>query len=131
MSESEAGATDKPARSLRITYTEPAEAEVADGYAWLQTFGLDVAEKWLSGLAAALEKEAALLAAVSVRRALAPDAPPGRELFVLLYRTSGRRSSPWHIAYEQVDEDGDGTMDTLRVVRVRHAARGGEGKAHP
>ncbi len=126
MSESGAGATDKPTEPLRVTYTEPAEAEVADAYAWLQTFGLDVAEKWLSGLTAALEEEAALLAAVSIRRALAPDAPPGRELFLLLYRTSGRRSSPWHIAYEQVDEHGDGTMDTLRVVRVHHAARGND-----
>jgi len=111
------------AAPLRVTYTEPAEAEIADAYAWLQTFGFDVAEKWLSGLAITLEREAALLAAVSLRRALAPDAPMGREVFLLLYRTSGRRGSPWHIAYELIDEDGDSKADTLRVVRVRHAAR--------
>ena len=120
---SEVGEAGGEALPLRIAYTEPAEAEVADAYAWLQTFGFEVAEKWLTGLTAALEREAGLLAAVSLRRPLAPDAPEGRELFLLLYRTSGRRGSPWHLAYELVDEDGDGKTDTLRVVRVRHATR--------
>lgn len=114
---------------LRITYTEPAEAEVADAYAWLQTFGFDVAEMWLAGLTETLEREAALLAVVSLRRPLAPDAPEGRELFLLLYRTSGRRGSPWHVVYELVDQDGLGRADTLRVVRVRHAARGIESES--
>lgn len=108
---------------LRVTYTEPAEAEIADAYLWLQTFGLDVAEKWLVGLTEQLESEAELLSTVSLRRQRAPDAPEGRELFLLLYRTSGRRGSPWHIVYELLDEDNDGKTDTLRVVRVRHAAR--------
>jgi plasmid stabilization system protein ParE len=121
---SEAGEAGGETLPLRVTYTEPAEAEIAGAYEWLQTFGLDAAEKWLDGLSDALQKEAALLAAVSLRRPLAPDAPEGRELFLLLYRTGGRRGSPWHIAYELVDEDGDGKTDTLRVARVRHAARG-------
>ena len=115
---------DTADRPLRVLFTEPAEAEVADAYQWLQTFGFDVAEEWLAGLTATLTREAELLGAVSLRRSLAPDAPPGRELFLLLYRTSGRRgSSPWHVAYDLLDEDGDGVTVTLRVVRVRHAAR--------
>ncbi|MDQ2688311.1 MAG: type II toxin-antitoxin system RelE/ParE family toxin [Armatimonadota bacterium] len=109
---------------LRIVYTEPAEAELAEAYEWLLTFGLDVAEKWLDGLTKTLERESALLAAVSLRRPLAPNAPEGRELFLLLYRTSGRRGSPWHIAYDLLDEDDDGKTDTLRIVRIRHAVRG-------
>ena len=109
---------------LRIEYTEPAEAELSEAYIWLQTFGADVAEKWLTGLVEALESEAALLAAVPLRRRRAPDAPPDRELFVLLYRTSRGHGSPWHVVYELTDEDRDGKRDTLRVVRVRHAARG-------
>ena len=71
-----------------------------------------------------LDEEAALLSSVSLRRMRAPDAPVDRELFHLLYRTGGRRGSPWHIVYELVDADGDGRTDILRVVRVRHAARG-------
>src|SRR5688572_29731601 len=62
---------------LRIAYTEPAEAELSEAYVWLQTFGPEVAGKWLTGLVEALENEAALLAAVPLRRQRAPDAPPG------------------------------------------------------
>lgn len=67
---------------------------------------------------------AALLTVVPLRCTLAQTAPDGREMFLLLYRTSGRRGSPWHIAYELLDEDEDGRIDTLRVTRVRHAAQG-------
>lgn len=109
---------------LRVIYTEPAEAELADSYDWLLNFGLDVAEKYLVGLTEALEREAALLTVVPLRCTLAQTAPDGREMFLLLYRTSGRRGSPWHIAYELLDEDEDARIDTLRVTRVRHAARG-------
>ncbi len=28
----------------------------------------------------------------------------------------------WHIGYELLDSDQDGMTDTLRVVRIRHAA---------
>src|SRR4051794_25991541 len=110
---------------LRLTYSEPAEAELAAAYSWLTTFGFEVAENWLNGLTEVLEREAALLSAVSLRRQRAPDAPEGRDLYILLYRTGARRGSPWHVVYELRDEDGDGQDDTLCVVRIRHAARGG------
>lgn len=111
---------------LRLAYSEAAEGELAKAYAWLQTFGVEVAERWLAGLAETLEREAALLAAVSLRRPRAPDSPEGRDLFVLLYRTRGGRGSAWHLVYEVSDADGDGSADTLVVLRVRHAARGEE-----
>jgi plasmid stabilization system protein ParE len=110
---------------LRVTYSEPAEAELEAAYSWLCTFGFEVAERWLEGLSAAIKREAELLGAVTLRRQRAPDAPEGRALFVLLYRTGVRRGSPWHIVYELRDEDGDGREDTFCVVRVRHAASGG------
>ena len=107
---------------LRLVYTEFAEAELADVYVWLKKFGAEVAEQWLDGLMEKLDREAALLGAVSLRRQRAPDAPEGRDLFLLLYRTGGRQGSPWHVVYELQDADGDGDVDTLCVVRVRHAA---------
>ena len=110
---------------LRVTYTEPAEAEVAEAYEWLQGIGLDAAERWLGGLTKAVQEEADRQSAVSLRRPVAADSPEGRPLSLLLYRTSGRRSSAWHVGYELVDEDADGQPDTLRVVRVRHAAAWG------
>ena len=106
-------------------YTETAEAEIDDAYVWLQKFDLDTAEKWPIGLTAVLESEARTIAAVSLRRQRAPDTPVGMELFLLLYRTGGRRGSPWHIVYELLDDDGDGKIDKLCVIRVRHAARAG------
>ena len=115
--------TDADPVPLRITFSETAEAEVENAYLWLQRFGFETAEKWLSGLNHLLEEEAALLASVQVRRQRAPDSPNDRELFILIYRTGRRRSSPWHVVYEIVDQDDDGQLDTLRVVRVRHAAR--------
>jgi len=109
---------------LRIEFTLVAEAEVDDAYLWLQKFGFKTAENWLGGLTAKLENEADLISTVSLRRQRAPDAPNGRELFLLLYRASGSGSSPWHIVYELLDKDLDGKPDTLCVVRVRHAAAG-------
>src|ERR1051325_1431396 len=110
---------------LRLIYTEPAEGELTAAYRWMSTFGAEVGERWLDGLTEALAREAQLVATVRLRRQRAPDAPEGRDLFVLLFRTGGRRGSPWHVVYELRDEDGDGRQETLCVVRIRHGARRG------
>lgn len=43
---------------LHLTYSEPAEAELAAAYSWLTTFGFEVAENWLNGLPEMLEHAA-------------------------------------------------------------------------
>jgi plasmid stabilization system protein ParE len=109
-----------------VEYTETAEADLAEAYEWMRSFGLDVAEGWLAGLTRTLDTEAELMAGGVFRRRLLPDtsAFPGRTVYELLYRTGGRRGSPWHVGYELIDCDSDGVTDTLRVVRIRHAAGG-------
>jgi hypothetical protein len=114
----------READALEVEYTEPAEAELDAAYEWLRSIDLEVAEKWLTGLTNAIAREAALLTSVAFRRPRAPDPVQGRDLYVMLYRTAGRRSSPWHVVYELADADEDGETDTLRVIRIRHAARG-------
>jgi hypothetical protein len=112
------------ATSIKTVVTEVAEAEIDEAYRWLLSLDFTTAERWLFGLTQTLEQEAALLSATRLRRPVAPDSAPDRPLFVLLYRSGGRKSSPWHLLYELADEDFDGKIDTLLLVRVRHAKRG-------
>src|SRR5688500_17883005 len=111
---------------MRVSYSEPAEAELEQAYLWLQSFGFDTAERWLVGLQQALEDEADLISSVALRRPLAPDAPEGRDLYLLLYRPTRRSGTPWHIVYELVDEDGDGAVEDLLVMTTSRAGRAGQ-----
>ena len=61
---SDSNGADAEPIPLRITFSEPAEAEVERAYLWLQSINFETAEKWLSGLTHVLEEETALLAAV-------------------------------------------------------------------
>lgn len=109
---------------LRIEISEVAEADIDVAYEWLRDkFGFDSAERWLAGITAKIEQEAALLGSTPARRPAPPEAEQvlGRDLRMVLYRTRG--GSPWHILYTvESSVDGD-PADTLRVARVRHATR--------
>ena len=110
--------------SLEISYSEPAEAELSAAYEWMLRFGFNSAERWLSRLSEAIEREASLISAVDLARPPVPDSPSGRTYRTLLFRTGKRGSSPWHVIYELLDRNGDGHIDTLQVVSILHAARG-------
>lgn len=120
----------RPGFVLHVEYTEPTEAQIDDAYTWLVSLpmsgegGYAVAERWLAGLQAAVEKEAELQGGMFIlQRAKSADSSPARARYVLRYRTAGRRSSPWEIVYELLDTNADNVLDTLRVVAVLHGAR--------
>jgi plasmid stabilization system protein ParE len=106
-----------------VIYSEVAEAQVDDAYEWLSRFDFDAAERWLNGFTAAVIREAEMtLGVIPSRRSVAFESVEfARTVYSFNYRTS-RAGSPWRVLYELLDEDGDGRLDTLRVVRVRHAA---------
>lgn len=114
---------DEPARHIRVIYSEVAEADIAEAYEWLLRFGFGTAERWLARLEAELEKEASYVGAARLSRPISPDSPPDRDFYLLLMRSGSRRSSAWWITYELQDLDEDGLIDTLRVIRIRHASR--------
>lgn len=108
---------------LVVEFTEVGEAELDSATAFMVRFGADVAERWISNPLAVIDREADLLSLMEIRR---PAPPPservvGLDLRTLLYQTLG--GSAWHIFFTLDDMDDDGVRDTLRVHRVRHAAR--------
>ena len=115
--------------SRRHEFSEAAEAQLDDAYRWLLSLslsgegGYSVAERWLPSLQRVVEQEIALLSGEpAIRRAPAPESSPARERFAIVFRTVGKRSSPWRLVDELRDEDHDKVVDTLRVISIRHAA---------
>lgn len=120
----------RPDYALRVEYTEPVEAQIDAAWEWFLSLPMSgndawvAAERWLTGLQEAVEREAELQGGVFVlQRTESADSTPARARYVLRFRTAGRRSSPWEIVYELLDADGDQILDTLRVVAVLHGAR--------
>ena len=118
---------ERPGRRLRIDLHEITEAEIADGYKWLASASFDgiaVAERFVDGLATFIEEEANLQGTIPFDRRPDPESPSKRIWYRLSYRTS-KRAAPWYVFFELLDEDSDGMIDTLYVVRVRHSGQGG------
>ncbi len=118
---------ERPGKRLRIQLHEVVEAQIADGHKWLVSSpfgGVIVAERWVDGLMDFVEKEADLQGTLPFDRPLDPESPPERVWYRQSYSIS-RRSTPWYVFFELLDEDNDGIIDTLHVVRIRHSAREG------
>lgn len=110
--------------SLLVKLSEPAEAQITEAYQWLWQFGFDVAERWLHGITEAITEEARQTAGpIGFQRPLVIEENPypDHTVYSFLYRPS-RRGTAWKVYYELVDDDQDSTIDTLLVVRVRHAS---------
>ncbi len=97
-------------KRLRLEFTKPAETQVEEVYRWFLSLpfdpnsNFDNAERWLTGMQRLLENEAETQGSdLPMRRRPSRDSTAKRERYLLLYRTSGRRSSPWHVVYELRD----------------------------
>ena len=100
-----------------VETSDVADAEIEAAYLRLSQWNLDFAGRWVEGL---YRKIAALdTFPMSYPRAEESDVL-GREARTLLYR---KGKVVYRILFTLLDADGDGTLDLVRVLRVRHGAQ--------
>jgi len=99
--------------SYRVEFTDVADMEVQNILLWIIGRTPDRAEHWQEGLESAVRS----LEEFPGRCALVPEvsstARQVRQLFYGMYR----------LLFTLVDADGDGSMDTVHILHVRHGAQ--------
>jgi plasmid stabilization system protein ParE len=99
--------------TFRIEFTDVADMEVQDVFLWLLGRSPEQAGRWQAGLERAVDS----LGQFPTRCPLAPESGafdvPVRQLLYGSYR----------ILFTLADADDDGTLDTVRILHVRHGAR--------
>jgi plasmid stabilization system protein ParE len=98
--------------SYRVVVTPIADAEAMESFVWYAERSLIAAERWHAGLARAIDR----LAEHPERCPVSEEdsAKLGREVRMLLY---GRKRGVFRILFTI-------TGDIVRVLRIRHSARG-------
>ena len=99
--------------SYDVVWSEAAEAEADDAYFWLLGRSPNYAAKWLSGLRLAVDSLSDFPEPCPLAREHMLFSSPVRQHLYGKYR----------ILFSIVDADGDGTLDTVRILHARHGAR--------
>src|SRR6266699_3670363 len=96
-----------------VVLTEIAEAEVDDIFFWLVGRDPDHAAKWLSGFRRSIATLSEFPETCPIAREnVLFDVPVRQHLF-----------AKHRILFTLIDSDGDGIVDTVRILHVRHGAR--------
>ncbi len=108
--------------AYEIQFSDTARDETDRAYLFLSRHSPEAALRWLNGLDTALASRAESLEVLPRRRLFAPenDLFPDVNVFQLLY---GRGMNAYRFRYHLTDADENGTVDTLRVLHVRHGAQ--------
>ncbi len=109
---------DEASRIYVVRLSEPAEAEIEAAYLRLMRLtSLSFADRWQDSLFAAIER----LSAFPTSYEIAPESERfSRPVRRMLYRL-GRVT--YRVLFRLDDEDGDGVVDTVRILHVRHGAQ--------
>jgi len=99
--------------SYHVEFTDVADMEVEAIFLWIMGRPLERAERWQDGL----EKAVQSLEDLPNRCALVPGAStPERQVRQLLY-------GGYRLLFTLLDTNGDGDLDTVRILHVRHGAQ--------
>ena len=99
--------------SYKVEFTDVADMEVENILLWIMGRAPERAERWQDGL----EKAVASLEEFPGRCALVPEvSSPQRQVRQLLY-------GAYRLLFTLLDTDGDGDLDTVRILHVRHGAQ--------
>ena len=100
--------------SYKVDFTDVADMEVQNILLRMMGRMPDYAERWQDGL----EKAVASLEDFPGRCAIVTDlTTPDRQVRQLLY-------GAYRLLFTLLDIDGDGDLDTVRLLHVRHGAQG-------
>lgn len=100
--------------SCRIEFTDVADMEVQNILLWIMGRTPERAQQWQDGL----EKAVLSLEKFPSRCALLPEvSTPERPVRQLIH-------GAYRLLFTLLDTDGDGDLDTVRLLHVRHGARG-------
>ncbi len=105
---------DLPVYELQMS--EPAEMEIDGIYLNMIRFGLDAAQRWLTGFYDAIARLETLPRAFPIAK---ESEVMGKNVRVMLY---GKGRSAYRVLYA-VFEPSDGDPGIVRIVRVLHAMR--------
>ena len=108
--------------NLQPDFSELAQAEVDTAYEFMLRFGYREAEQFIAALEAAVQSEVTTWRERILQPRVASGTQSSRTQYSFLFRTGGRRGSPWYVKYELQDRNDDGTPDTLVVVSIFHGA---------
>lgn len=114
---------EAPPEPLKLTFTSGANAQIDETYRYLLQYGSDVAERWITGLMAMLERECELQVEGKVQRPLSSRYTGSN--IVHFTRYTARKGAVWYVLFELVGTGDDETFDTLQVVEIENAARSG------
>jgi plasmid stabilization system protein ParE len=99
--------------SYRVEFTDVADMEVENILLWIMGRAPERAERWQDGL----EKAVQSLEDFPGRCALVLEvSTPERQVRQLLY-------GAYRLLFTLLDTDGDGNLDTVRILHVRHGAQ--------